>query len=116
VIRSYGVNGLRDLLREHIRLGQRFAEWVRADPRFEVLGEPRLATVCFRLAGNGSAAEQDGRNRDLLARINAGGRFFLTGTMLHGRYVLRLALGHLNTQEADVREVWEAIGELAARS
>lgn len=117
VIRSYGVEGLRALLREHIRLGQLFAEWVDADPQFERFGEAPLATVCFRKRGGPGepAADIDAVNQRLLADINASGRLFLTGTGLHGRYVLRLALGHLTTTEEDVRKAWELIKELGGR-
>ena len=105
VIRSYGVEGLQALLREHIRLGKQFAAWVDAHPGFERIGEAPLATVCFRQRG----ADADALNQRLLARLNATGRIFLTGTRLKSKYVLRLALGHLTTTEADVRGAWELI-------
>ncbi|HEV8149372.1 MAG TPA: pyridoxal-dependent decarboxylase [Gemmatimonadales bacterium] len=107
VIRSYGAEGLQAMVREHIRLGKLFAAWVRADPDFEQIGEAPLATVCFRRKGD------DVQNRNLLTRINATGKIFLTGTQLKGQYVLRLALGHLTTTEAEVREAWGLIQELA---
>src|SRR5262249_2264215 len=53
VIRSYGVAGLQAMLREHIRLGKRFAEWVTNDPGFELMAPAPLATVCFRQRGDG---------------------------------------------------------------
>jgi aromatic-L-amino-acid/L-tryptophan decarboxylase len=109
VIRSYGVAGLQAMLREHIRLGKRFAEWVSAHPDFEQVGEAPLATVCFRQRG----ANPDALNQRLLARLNATGKIFLTGTRLRDKYVLRLALGHLTTTEADVRAAWELIVEAA---
>ncbi|MGQ0702584.1 MAG: pyridoxal phosphate-dependent decarboxylase family protein [Gemmatimonadales bacterium] len=116
VIRSYGVEGLRAMLREHIRLGKLFASWVAADPDFEVIGEPRLATVCFRLV-RGERSEVRGGldegNQELLRRINASGKAFLSGTRLKGRYVLRLALGHLTTTEEHLRETWDLLKDLA---
>ncbi len=110
VIRSYGVEGLRAVLREHIRLGKLFASWVDADQAFERVGEAPLATVCFRMV---AVNDQDAMNRELLARVNATGKAFLTGTTLKGRYVLRLALGHLTTTEAAVAEAWELIRDTA---
>ncbi|HLB53898.1 MAG TPA: pyridoxal-dependent decarboxylase [Gemmatimonadales bacterium] len=112
VIRTYGVEGLRAMLREHIRLGKLFADWVDGEPGFERIGEAPLATVCFRLVPAGEselAGDLDRLNRDLLERLNATGKIFLTGTRLKGRYVLRLALGHLTTTEAHVREAWDLI-------
>lgn len=117
VIRTYGVEGLRSLIREHIRLGKLFASWVAADPDFEVIGEPRLATVCFRLVrGERSEVSEDldAANQELLRRINATGKIFLTGTRLKGRYLLRLALGHLTTTETHLREAWNLVKEVAS--
>lgn len=112
VIRSYGVEGLQALLREHIRLGKLFAGWVDQDDEFERIGDAGLATVCFRSV---RGADPDRANRDLLARINATGTVFLTGTMLKGRYVLRLALGHLSTTEAHLGRAWALIQGEARR-
>ena len=106
VIRSYGVEGLQAMLREHIRLGKLFASWVARHDGFELIGDAPLATVCFR---QGGSADLDALNQRLLARLNADGKTFLTGTRLRGRYVLRLALGHLTTSEADVRRAWQLI-------
>ena len=49
VIRHYGVEGLQHNVREHVRLAQEFAEWVRKDDRFEVAAPAPLNLVCFRL-------------------------------------------------------------------
>ena len=110
VIRSYGVAGLQALLREHIRLGKLFADWVTQEPSFELMAPAPLATVCFRRRG---AGDLDALNQDLLARLNATGRIFLTGTRLRGHYVLRLALGHLTTTEQNVADAWQLIREMA---
>jgi aromatic-L-amino-acid decarboxylase len=45
----------------------------------------------------------------LLERINAPGAFFLTHTVLGGRYTIRLALGHLSTTETLLRELWDLV-------
>jgi aromatic-L-amino-acid decarboxylase len=108
VIRSYGVEGLRSLIREHVRLGQVLAGWVQQDPAFELMAPATLGLVVFRRGGD-RVGDVDELNQRLLARINASGRVFLTGTRLQGRYVLRVALGHLTTTEADVRRVWDEV-------
>jgi aromatic-L-amino-acid decarboxylase len=112
VIRSYGVEALRAMIREHVRLGQLFADWVEADPAFELLAPAPIALVCFRYRPPGrssSEAELNDLNRALLERINAAGDVFLTHTVLGGRFTIRLALGHLSTTEAVVRHVWDRI-------
>lgn len=111
VLRSYGAEGLRTLVREHIRLGHLFASWVDATPGFERLAPAPLALVCFRHRPGGvpDGPALDDHNRRLLDRVNAGGRVFLTHTTLGGRYAIRMAIGQRTTAEADVREAWETV-------
>ena len=116
VVRAFGVEGLRQRIRAHCAMARRFAEWVAADPRFEVAAPVPFSTVCFRLrdAGRG-AAESDARNERLLAAVNASGLALLSQTRLRGRFVLRLAIGNLRTGEERLRAVWALVQESADR-
>ena len=106
VIRHYGVEGLRALVREHVRLAQWFAAQVAADPRFEPAAPAPLNLVCFRLREGGDAA-----NRALLERLNASGKLYLTHTVLDGRYTLRLSIGGTLTEARHVEAAWARIRE-----
>jgi aromatic-L-amino-acid decarboxylase len=59
--------------------------------------------VCFRRDGS------DEQNEAIVDRVNRSGELFLSHTRLHGRYVLRLAIGNERTTEDDVRRAWEAL-------
>jgi len=107
VIRYFGVEGLRARIREHIRLAGLFRSWVRDDPAFDLAAPTPFSTVCFRLKGT------DADNRDLLGRINASGKAFLSHTELDGRYTLRFTVGNVRTTEEHVRRAWELIQSLA---
>jgi aromatic-L-amino-acid decarboxylase len=109
VIRHYGVAGLQHHLREHIRLAQDLAKWIRADARFELVVTPPLNLVCFRLRGD------DELNRRLLERLNTSGRLYLTHTKLNGRFVLRFCVGQTHTEECHVRAAWDLIQATAER-
>ena len=41
VIRTYGVTGLQEVVRQHVALAQEFASWVEADPAFELAAPSR---------------------------------------------------------------------------
>lgn len=107
VIRHYGVQGLRQLVREHVRLAQAFAGWIRSDPRFELMAPADLNLVCFRLRG------EDAPNEVLLARLNATGKLYLSHTKLNGRYTLRMSIGQTRTEERHVRAAWDIIRTVA---
>jgi aromatic-L-amino-acid decarboxylase len=103
VLRYYGRDGLQALIREHVRLARLFASWVEAEPGWEIVAPYPFSVVCFRREGSNDD------NEALLARVNASGEVFLTGTRLNGRYVIRLAIGNLRTTEDDVRRAWELL-------
>jgi len=106
VIRWYGAEGLRALIREHVRLAQLFASWVEADPDWEVVAPHPFSTVCFRRRGADNFA--------LAEAATATGEIFVAATRLRGRDVIRLAIGNERTTEDDVRRAWEVLRRCAA--
>lgn len=113
VIRTYGVEGLQSILREHIRLGQLFRTWVEEHDKFELMAPAPLSLVCFRLNDGRNPGELDALNKRLLDNVNSEGRIFLTHTTLRDRYVLRMAIGQRTTQERHVRDAWDLITKKA---
>ena len=103
VMRYYGREGLASRIRDHVAWAQELAVWIAADERFELAAPVPLSLVCFRRKGGDEA------NRQLLARVNATGEVLLSHTALHGRYVLRLAIGNHATTKRDVERAWEIV-------
>ena len=108
VLRYYGREGIMRVLRELMRLARQLARWIAEDPRFELAAPVPFSLVCFRYKGS------DEENRALFEKINASGKAFLSSTELNGRYVLRWAIGNLETTERDIRETWDLISSLTA--
>ncbi len=101
VLRSYGAEGLRALIREHVRLAQLFASWVDEEQGWEVTAPHPFSTVCFR------HLERD--NFELARAATATGEIFVAATRLGGEDVIRLAIGNERTSEEDVRRAWEVL-------
>ena len=110
VIRHYGIEGLRHHIRQHVALAQAFADWVRADDRFELVAPVPLNLVCFRYRGS------DEDNQGLLDRLNASGDLYLTHTRLNDQLVLRLCIGQTYTEHRHVARAWARIQEEATAS
>jgi len=108
VLRCYGRTGLQERIREHVRLAQLFASWVRAEHGWEVCAPVPFSLVCFRLDA------PDETNEALIERVNASGEIFISHTRLHDRFVLRLAIGNFRTTEDDVRLAWDVLQREAA--
>jgi aromatic-L-amino-acid decarboxylase len=110
VLRYYGIEGLQFHIREHVRLAQQFANWVRSDERFEIAAPAPLNLVCFRLKSGDQA------NQKLMDALNQSGDLYLTHTRLDGKLTLRLCVGQTNTTERHVENAWKKIKEQAEHS
>ena len=110
IMRHFGAAGLRGHLAEHMRLAQLFAGWVDASDRWERVAPVPFSVVCFRLRGD--AGDDD--HQRILDTINASGEVFLSHTKLDGRFVLRLAIGNLNTTERHVARAWDLLNSAAS--
>jgi aromatic-L-amino-acid decarboxylase len=114
VIRAFGVEGLRERIREHCAIARELAERIAADPGFELAAPVPFSTVCFRaLLPGGTLEEEDRFNERLLARINAAGPFFLSATTLRGRYVPRIVVSNIRTSREHVEALWRLLAESA---
>jgi len=114
VIRSYGVEGLQAILRDHIAWADELAGWIEADPEFEMMAPKRLGLVNFRYRPQELAeAEVDQVNETLLNRINDDGRIYLTRNKVGGRFAIRFSVGQTRTTEAHIESAWAVIKEIA---
>jgi aromatic-L-amino-acid decarboxylase len=107
VIRHYGVEGLRTLIRRHVEWAQKFARWVREDKRFELAVPPPMNLICFRHLGG------DDVNQKILDRLNQSGKVYLTHTKLKDRLTLRFCVGQTHTEETHVVRAWRLIQNTA---
>ncbi|MGH6896737.1 MAG: pyridoxal phosphate-dependent decarboxylase family protein [Geminicoccaceae bacterium] len=117
VIRSYGVERLKAMLRDHIAWTADLAEQIRAEPDFELVTPPKLALLTFRHRPRkiDDEAALDLLNERLLHALNDDGRLYLTQTRVRGRYVIRFAIGQLYTTHAHVARAWQVITETARK-
>jgi aromatic-L-amino-acid/L-tryptophan decarboxylase len=103
VMRYYGREGIAARIRDHVAWARELAGEIEADPRFKLSAPVPLSLVCFRLKAD------DDANRALLDRVNASGEALLSPATLHGRFVLRLAIGNHGTKREHVRRAWDIV-------
>lgn len=116
VIRYFGAEGLRERLREHLRLGQLFSNWIDSDNNFERLAPVHFSTICFRYKPSGLEESQlDAINEKLMEAVNSSGKVFLSHTKLNGKFTIRLVAAGLRTEEKHVKLAWDVIKEEAAK-
>ena len=109
VLRHFGVEGIRDSCAAHIALAQ-----IRGvGARRTRLGSPRAAPALGRLLSLRAAGSRPGAldelNERLMHAVNATGEIFISHTRIDGVFALRLAIGNLRTQRADVEFAWRLL-------
>lgn len=117
VIRSYGVDALRQTIGNHIRWAADFGRWVDEDAQWESLAPAPLATVCFRYNPHRSDDEAalNKLNQRLLESVNRSGMIFISHTTLGTKYTLRMVVGQTHTQQHHVALAWEVIKTAATK-
>ena len=110
VIRAFGVEGLRERVREHMRLASELAAWIDESGRFERLAPVPLSVVCFRYnPGDCEEARLERLNAQLMEGVNSSGRIFISHTKLDGKYALRIQISQLRTSERHVELAWRLL-------
>jgi len=109
VLRSFGAEGLREHIRNGVRLAATFSSWVKEDDRFEVCCPSQFALVCIRLRAGDEASER------LKDACNNSGKIHFVSTKVEGQTVLRIAIGGLEMSERDIAFAWKVLQEEATR-
>jgi aromatic-L-amino-acid/L-tryptophan decarboxylase len=110
VIRSYGVEGLQELVRNHVALAREFSGWLKEDGRFELMAPVNLSLVCFRYNPGGVDEESlEVQNRRFLEQVNASGKVFLTHTNLKGKFAMRMSVGQRTTARVHLETAWNLL-------
>jgi aromatic-L-amino-acid/L-tryptophan decarboxylase len=105
-LRIDGIEAVKEMVREHVRLTQQLAQWVADDERFEIVTPYPLNLVCLAVRDGDAATDR------LIEQANATGTVLFTRTVLDGRSVLRFSIGARATQERHVRSAWELLQQL----
>ena len=111
VLRSFGLNGLQDKIRGHIRMAMEFSQKLEHHPDFVILAPTALNLICFQYRPNDidNPNQLNQLNEALMHSINDSGKMYITHTKLNGCFALRLVAGQTNLQEKHMEEAWEII-------
>jgi len=112
LFRAYGLEGLREMIRNHVEWSVKLADRLEAESDFEVVTQPILSLFTFRFKPN-SNANLDQLNLELLQRINDDGRIYLTQTDHDGKKVIRFVTGQFDMEERDVDIAFDVITSVA---
>lgn len=104
-IKMHGISAFRSALQEKLDLARLAASRLRTIEGIEILAEPQLSVLAFRLVRPGLDGEAlDQLNRRVLERINVRRRVFLTSTFLQGRFAIRICVLSFRTHQSRLEE------------
>jgi aromatic-L-amino-acid decarboxylase len=114
VIRNFGIEGIQQRMRKHIGLAEYVEKELAARSEFELVVPRNLTVTCFRFKPSGTAKEKlNELNADLLEKINASGKAYLSHTMVRDKYTLRFVSAQTHTEKRHVDEALETIFKCA---
>ena len=105
VMRSYGMRGIKEVLRGHVKLTQYFADSLSKMPDLEVVTQSELNLCTFRLNPSEkqwSMEELNKVNESFLVAINKSGKAYLTHTKIGEIYVIRVVIGQTYVDKTHV--------------
>lgn len=110
-----GVQGLRLRIRRDLDNAQWLAGQVDAAPDWERTAPVPLQTVCLRHRPPGVSEEPRlaAHQRAIADRVNAGGRAYLTPTVVKGSQILRVSIGAAATEREHVEALWDELRRAA---
>lgn len=112
-LKYYGLEGYQRAIDHDIALAAYLAGRVSDDPDLELMAEPSLSIVCFRLAPrSGTGMDLDALNRQVLEQLQLSGRAFLSSTVIRSHFVLRACIVNPLSAEQDVEAMLACVKEI----
>ncbi len=107
VLRSYGAEGIRSAVREHVRLAHWLTQQIENHPDLQMAAPTTFSLVSFR------HRQGAGPTTALAEGINSSGWAYVTPSVLDDRPFVRVSIGQTHTKERHIHRLWEMIDQLA---
>jgi aromatic-L-amino-acid/L-tryptophan decarboxylase len=110
-LRYHGVAAFRRSIAKDLAQARRLANAIEQEPELELLAPVELSAVCFRYRGTGGMAEEEVNrfNLELLKRVVARGRVYLSNASPGGKFSLRACIVNHRTKDKDVDAVMQEV-------
>ena len=118
-VQTFGMAAFRRAVSNGMELAHRIEEYVEESPVLEMLTPAVLGIACFRVSPADTDLGEDALeeiNRTVLARVFWEDRAFVSSTLLHGTFALRMCVINYSTTWNDVRETLEVISKFGTES
>lgn len=109
-LKAHGRLGFAAQIEQNMDQAAYLVERIRAEKELELLAPRSLNVVCFgyRTSCAVDEATANACNRELVLRLQESGEFVVSGTVLGGRYAVRVAITNHRSRRADFDALIEA--------
>ena len=118
-VKTFGLAAFRGAVSRGMELADRAEAFVQASSVLEMLNQPTLGIVCFRVnpadAGLAENVVED-VNKTVLARVFWGGEAFISSTLVGGKFSLRFCIVNATTDWEDVCEALRFIEQVGTEA
>lgn len=113
LFRAYGLEGLREMIRNHVSWSEELCARLDAEDDFEITTQPVLSLFTFRYKPNNNASDLNSLNLEMINAINDDGRIYLTQTMHNDQLVIRFVCGQFDMTHDDIDIAYDTITSIA---
>ena len=106
-LKAQGVDALKEQIEKNVDQAQYLARQVEASPVLDLAADVPLNIVCLRYRG-----ASDEENREILMRVQERGIAVPSGTVLDGRFAIRVAITNHRSQREDFDMLVEAVEKI----
>ncbi|MFI5311448.1 MAG: pyridoxal phosphate-dependent decarboxylase family protein [Gemmatimonadales bacterium] len=113
--KAHGVDAFARIIAQNVAQARAFAERVAKVRDMVVAAPVAFNIVCFRLAPPGlSGEEADAVNKEVLLRVQESGLAIISGSRIHGRYVMRVACSNHRSRWEDFEALATGLERIGA--
>ncbi|AGO56962.1 pyridoxal phosphate-dependent decarboxylase family protein [Serratia plymuthica] len=110
LLRSEGVEKIQKRLRRDLDNAQWLATAIKAAPNWKLLAPVSLQTLCIRYEPAGlHAADLDAFTLAWAEKLNRSGFAYVTPATLDDRWMVRVSIGAIPTEQEHVASLWQAL-------
>ncbi len=115
VIRSYGINGIKKYLKNHIDLAKYLKDLILNDESFELTTKQNMNMINFRFNPKKSKNnnEVNRLNIKLMNELNKTGKIYLSHTMINDIYSIRMPIGSTTVNIENIKSSWKLIKKIS---
>ena len=112
VIRTYGIDGIKKYISNHITLAKYINDKIIKEDNFEITTKQNINMINFRLNPKDKRMnknELNNLNKKFIKKLNETGKIYISHTMIRDVYSIRMPIGNSYITKKNINNSWRLI-------